>query len=399
MDSRLRILGWWAGLAAVLYVVVWFGAAHLPRNAWYGVPASAFDGPSFLEGWYRYDGGWYDFIARDGYQYRGEGVQSEVAFFPAYPVLMWLLAPVLGGTQTAGIAITLAAGAIAVLLFHRWTADRLGEAMAWSVLPILLLFPYAWYLFGAVYGDAVFLAAALGAFLALERDRPVLAGLLGIVATAGRPVGVAVVIGLVVLLLERRNRLPDPRRGDPFRPADAGVLLSLGGLGGWMAYQWVRWGDPLLFVEVQEAWGQEPGPRTWFKVTFLRKVHQLPGWLADALAGEGTAETRPWNNAVYAAGLLLQALLVLAAILLLWQVGKRFGWGYLAYSAAVIGIPFIGSADFQGLGRYLLAAFPVLAVAGVLLAERPRLRLVWLSTSAALLLVLTTFYARAFYVA
>ena len=64
----------------------------------------------------------------------------------------------------------------------------------------LLLFPYAWYLYGAVYADALFVLCAIGAFYLVEKDRPVLAGLVAAVATATRPVGIAMVIGLVAVL-------------------------------------------------------------------------------------------------------------------------------------------------------------------------------------------------------
>ena len=43
---------------------------------------------------------------------------------------------------------------------------------------------------------------------------------------------------------------------------------------------------------------------------------------------------------------------------------RRFGWGYAAYAAVVIAIPIIGTKDFMGTGRYVLAAFPVIAAAG-----------------------------------
>ena len=37
---------------------------------------------------------------------------------------------------------------------------------------------------------------------------------------------------------------------------------------------------------------------------------------------------------------------------------RRFGWGYAVYSLAIVGIPLLGTGDFQGMGRYLLGGFP-----------------------------------------
>jgi hypothetical protein len=62
----------------------------------------------------------------------------------------------------------------------------------------------------------------------------------------------------------------------------------------------------------------------------------------------------------------------LIALALLPRVQRTFGWGYLCYSLVVLVIPLIGTKDFMGTGRYVLAAFPVLAVAGMMLAGSRR---------------------------
>jgi hypothetical protein len=49
-------------------------------------------------------------------------------------------------------------------------------------------------------------------------------------------------------------------------------------------------------------------------------------------------------------------------------VQRAFGWGYLSYSLVALVVPLIGTKDFMGTGRYVLAAFPVFAVAGMILA-------------------------------
>ena len=51
------------------------------------------------------------------------------------------------------------------------------------------------------------------------------------------------------------------------------------------------------------------------------------------------------------------------------------------------------------MGRYALAAFPCFAMAGLLLADRTRVRRIVIATSGAALLVLASLYARGVYVA
>ena len=76
---------------------------------------------------------------------------------------------------------------------------------------------------------------------------------------------------------------------------------------------------------------------------------------------------------------------------------RKLGWGYGAYCIAIIGIPLLGTGDFQGVGRYLLAAFPVFALAGGWLAERDVLRRVVLAASGTMLVVFTALFASGHY--
>jgi hypothetical protein len=384
-------------IAAVLFVWMWVAIETLDRHPLYAIPPATFPGSSTLEGWYRFDGGWYRFIAENGYYFTDVSQQSPVAFFPAYPLAIRAVNVVVRDPILSGILVTFLCGLGASILFFGWTRDRFDVSTARTALLVLLLYPYAWFIFGAVYGDALFLVAALGAFVLFERGHPVWSGLAGAVATATRPVGLAVVVGLVVLTIARRGGIRAWRR---LRPSDAGVLLSLGGLGAWCIYLWSRFGDPLLFSQIQGAqgWDQGEGPRTWFKITFLQRMKHLPFWLSDAVSGTNTHHPRPWTESAYSLGLVLQALALVGALVLVPLVIRRLGWGYGAYVLVLLLIPLLGTKDFQGVGRYVLAAFPCFAVGGGLLRERPRWRVGWLSVSAALLLLLSSAYARGYYV-
>ena len=139
---------------------------------------------------------------------------------------------------------------------------------------------------------------------------------------------------------------PGPRAGagpapDRLRLRDGWVLLSLGGLAAWSGWLWARYGDPLLFSTVQESWGQQAGLATWSSGTSSCPSSSAPG-----------ASTR-WA----------------------WSSRPRSAWRWPPPScrspAASAGatVPtsapwcwwVVGSQDFQGLGRYLLGAFPVRA--------------------------------------
>lgn len=366
-------------VAGALYLVMGLIPSHLPIPR--GPRLQASFSPSWLRGWAQWDSGWYSRIAADGYAYV-PGRQSSVAFFPAYPLMMAIVGQVVGNTYRAGVLVTLSAGAAVAVLLFTWLRTRLAPAAAWSALGAFLLFPYAFYLYGAVYADALFIAAVLGAFLLLDANRPLLAGLVGAVATAARPVGVILVVALAVRALERRGALRpaggglvDWRRA---RWADAGVLLSALGLAAWCVYLWARFGDPLAFASVQRAWGQAAGPHTWLKVQFFRDMTDL-------------RSPRAWVL------FMAHPVLTLAAACLVPRVFRRFGVGYGVFTLLLIGLSALSTKNFFGMARYLLAAFPCFAVLGELLIERPGLRRWALSTSGVGLLGLTVVFGTGYY--
>lgn len=401
---------WWAqSLAAFVVVAVAVGfAVWLGARGPIASPAThdltPYTGSSVFGGWFRYDGRWYDIIASNGYSYDGPSTQSTVAFFPAYPVLLWIGHAVTGvSVKLLGTLITLACGAGAIVLFRRWCEDRVDRTTAMAATITLLLYPYAYYLMGALYADALFLVAALGAFVLLERGHPIAAGLAGIVATAARPVGIAVVVGLVAVTLWKKHAITRSEGRFRFdrrelKPSDAGVLLSLGGIAGWMIYLGVRFGHPLAFQEVQQApgWDQGDGPSTWFKVKWFEQLWNLPRW---AWSWWNHGDSVSFEHTIYGIGVLLQGVLVLCFLLLAWRAWRRYGWGYGVYSFALLAIPLVGTKDFQGAGRYLLAAFPCTLALADVLVQRPLARAMAWGAGGVLLLGWAFAFGRGYYVA
>lgn len=330
-------------------------------------------GPLWLRGWAQWDSGWYASIADFGYDYI-PGRQSTAAFFPAYPLLVRAISGVVGGVFVAGIVVTVLSGVAAAALFHRWAGERLSPRAAWAALLMLLLYPYSYYLYGAMYPTAFFLAAAIGAFILLDHDHPWLAGVVGAMATAAGPIGLALVGGLAVRAVERRQKAGDIRRA--WR--DAGVLVSVLGLLGFCLYLWRRFDDPFVFASAQRAWGQGAGPRTWFKIRFFEDLSTL---------------RYPFPAMAY----LAHPVLTIAGFALLPRVFRRFGYGYGAYALLIIGLSCLGTKNFFGMARYVMAAFPCFAVAGELLAERPRAAAASYAVGGAGLVALTVAFGRGFY--
>ncbi len=342
------------------------GLAVMLRPLKMGIFTREFAALPFLDAWMRWDGMWYHRIATQGYFFT-PGEQSAVAFFPAYPLLIRALSWTGLHPLLAAVLLTLACGLGATWMFSRWAGRMAGpqpESARWATW-LLTLYPYAFFLYGAMYSDALFLLLAVSAFYQLERGRPELATVLGMVATATRPVGPAIVLGLLVRQLELRLRA-----GERLRPRDFLPVLSGLGLAAYMLYLYQEFGTPLAFVEAQKGWHQEPGWRTWLKVDFFTAAHHRHRDLYAV------------PHAVF--GVLFTCLSV--------PVARRLGLGYGVYVLLACGMPLLSSASFIGLGRYVMAAFPCFLLIALLLRERPRaLRFTAVASLTLMLLLMSKF--------
>jgi len=374
-----------AGVAGVVIVLSILASSHLP-------PLHTHHQDLQGNEWYRaftwWDGWWYAGIADHGYAFFSTVRQSPVAFFPGYPLLMRLLGPKVGGPGPAGFCLTVVSGLGATVLFYRWCIRTLGPERARLAVCLLLLYPFAFYLMGAVYSDALFLFAVVGAFLAFENDRPLVAGLAAAAASATRPVGVAVILGLWVLTLERKGVLgrlgtegPASRlslRLSLFRRQDLGLLLAPAGLLAYCLFLWVRFRRPTAFLEAGAArgWDQPPGVRTWFKVE----------WFTAMWRG-------PWAGG-HVGHLAINALATVVAAALIPRVFRRFGLGYGVFAFVAVVITALSTKDFVGMGRYTLAAFPCFAAGADMLYRRRRLASATLAIFTLGLLMLAQLHAR-----
>lgn len=344
-------------------------------------------GPRVFGAWSQFDGPEYLSIATRGYE------QRQLVWFPLYPMGIRAVDAVVGNALHAAVALSALGGLASALLFWRWTHLRAVAVAAPALaLAVFLLYPYGWFLYGVVYADAVFTALCLGAFVAVERDRYLAAGLLAALATATRPSGFALVAGISLLALERSGVLSPPPEGEGWaarlrlpvvvdRRAWRARLgwLQLGwlGLATWCAWLWVSWGSPLMWVSEQENY-HDPGQATMVKQQYFAAFYES-------------------YDGRYLATTTAQLVLFTAFVLLSPAVARRFGWGYGAYVFLLAALPGFSSGTFMGIGRYLIPAFPVFALVGEWLAPRRVLRVAWLVAAAALVLVMVYGFARSWY--
>src|SRR5215469_4306443 len=181
------------------------GALIIRLHGITGTGATTRDFPPFLNMWIRWDAGWYQAIAERGYSF-STTEQSAAAYFPLYPIAMQALIWMGANVFIAGILVTAACGLVAFCLFWLWAKERTDQPTADAATQLFLLWPFSFFLFGAIYSDALFIALAVGAFLCLDRGALLPSVALGALATATRPVGPALVLGLLVRRIELQHR-------------------------------------------------------------------------------------------------------------------------------------------------------------------------------------------------
>lgn len=345
---------------------------------------------TFFGGWQQFDAGEFVSIADHGYWYR-VGARSPTSFFPLLPLAMRAVRPLTGSTLLAGVLVSAASGLAAAILLWIW-ADRwdLTERTRRLTLAVFLLYPWAWFLYGVPFADALFVALLIGAFLLVERGDLWWAGVVGALATATRPTGLFLAPALVVLAMERagaltarpegtswfsRLRLPTQWHRARFRAGLLAPALSALGVAAYSVYLGVRFGRPFVYITDQSLYNGT-GIKTWLKAGLV------DGWLHP---------DDPWRTFAQTT----EALIALGVLLAVPAVARRFGWGYGLFVLALVVMPSIATRDFNSTGRYLLAAFPVAVVVAEWLDGRSRVvQAAWLAVSGLMLFTLNAAFAR-----
>jgi hypothetical protein len=148
------------------------------------------------------------------------------------------------------VLVSLAAGALAFVLFYRLAELKLGHSDALRATFFLAIFPTTLF-FGAVYSESLFLLLSVAAFLLAERGQFRQASLAAGLAALTRPVGLALLPALAILAW----RSPTRRRsltGVAIAPA----IFSL-----YPLTLWIWLGHPLAFLTAQSGiWRRHLSP-------------------------------------------------------------------------------------------------------------------------------------------
>ncbi len=316
---------------------------------------------SALYGW---DAHWYLTIAHSGYPRavptgQGDAAQSALGFLPFLSMLIWVTAEVLRvGTGAAGQIVTTLTTLSAAVMVWLMLREGEGDEPARQGTTFMLFMPAAFVL-AMVYSEGLLITLVAGTFLALRRQRWVLAGCLATLVPITDPVGLAVIVlcayAAWVAIRERRDwsSLAAPLI------APVGLLAFMGFLWGWA-------GTPFAWYIAQKRGWQYGSPFWGIPRSFVEGVR-------DHLLNP--------NPDIKA----LSTLVVLG--LLVWFIKVRGDRLYLAW---VVPVLLLGASSgvIAWSPRLALRAFPLIVVAGARLPQRWAVPVI--ATSGVLMAVVAT---------
>ena len=285
-----------------------------------------------------YDGGFYFFIADNGYGSL-DAFQPRWAFFPGLALVVRavdaLIDPEIGLFVVNQLAFLVALAGVYVLA-RRHSSPRAALLAVWA----LALFPAA-FVFSLSYPSSLFLAATVWAFILVEDHHDIGAGLLAAAATLLRPNGFVVVIALAVAAYSVRR-------------IAVICVPAIIAFAGWCLYCYDQTGDAFAFLTAKSGW------------------KEITAFGLFSAPGNGSA----LPHALLALGALAVIVIRRAHLPRSWLV---FSFLYLVPSFAL---------GIVGLGRYANECFPAFVAAGQVLAgpifgaPRPRLAVAAIAVSA-----------------
>lgn len=336
---------------AALFAAGIVGDVLLPTEEghWVADPNS-----TFLSLWAKWDSQWYVQIARNGYWFQPLR-QSNVAFFPLYPLAMRLLAPLVGENLVlAGFLVSNAAFLLALIFLYRLAELELADReSARRTVFYLALFPTAFF-FSAVYTESLFLSLSVATMYFARRQYWLAAALTGMLASATRNLGIVLWAMVTWEWLRRHGwSLQGTMRRQTWclllRSAKAHwtelVIIAAIPLGLllYMAFLEINFDRPLAFIEVQAAWGrQNVGP----VAVLARELSAL----ADFQLNRGSLNR------------LLNLSFALTALAMTPFIWRRLGEGYAVYTLVLILVPLYSSV--ASVMRYVLPVFPAFILLG-----------------------------------
>lgn len=291
----------------------------------------------------RGDASWYCAVSEEGYERQpfDASVQRKWAFFPLYPIVLRIARTVTGECVGTGVFLSNVFFFLALIFLHKLTLEwGFDSGTANRAIFYLAVYPTS-YFFSLPFTESLFLLLTVCSFLAARRERWLLVGILGALASATRSGGVLLFPALALYSF-LRYRTWRPKEMLP-------LLLMPMGLIAFMILLWNYTGNPLAFKDVQVAWGRQPRFFIFTLWEYLYNVRDV---------------AFPWNP------IALNFAAVLGALGGGLYLLKRREWVLSLYTFTMLLLP-LSTSSLQSVTRYVSVIFPIFIALGIL-GSRPR---------------------------
>lgn len=313
----------------------------------------------------RFDAGYYGSIAVDGYDRdRVVDRHRNIAFFPAMPILMRALGPVVGATKTglprehrmarmlwAGVFVSLLSFLFALYYLLKLGTFLLDEQRARHAVVLAAAYPFACF-YNAPYTESLLLLGTVAASYHFLRGQFLRAAAWGVLVGLTRPNGFLLALPLGILALgQLRLAIPGDVgvRARETAKALAAAAMPVAGMLAFTVYLYSVTGVWFAWQKNHAAWGRS--------FTGVEPMARGLGWLTD----EGIVQVTmniPFDVLNTAGGAF--------AIAMLWPVFRHLGAAWALYVVATI-VPPMFAGGALSLARLSATLFPVfLAFAAVL---------------------------------
>lgn len=327
-------------------------------------PSTPVDVIGLLTSWNHWDATRFLDVAQYGYQ-----SIVDTPFFPLFPLLIRGLAWLAGnqGYLVFGMFISNAALLGSLFVLYQLATEALGKQVGRRTLLYLCIFPTAFFFFTA-YNESLFLLLTSSTFLAMQRQKWWLAGLLGLLATLTRSAGLLLVFPyLCEVWMSREQSLSTYppasliQQAKRLFPQIWPVLLMPLGTISYCLFCWYTFGNPLAFATVQSHWGRVTAFPLWSLIAAFIQLFAI----------------QPFGS-FNEAHLLLDMAATFGAIALAFMGWRKLRPSYTLWIGLLIFYmllsPALTQADIlQSNQRFILEMFPAFLILAECGQKHPRL--------------------------
>lgn len=326
-----------------------------------------------LWSWANFDGVHYLILSKDGYAF---GLTQ--AFFPLYFLMIRFGQIIFQDRLITALLISNIFFIASLIVFYKLLRLDYDKKISERIILFLVFFPTSFYFLSA-YNESVFLFLLLSIFYFSRKKEWWKAGLVGILLTLTRIVGIFIIPALLYEVLKEKTFSKKTLIKNI-----CWVLLPSLGLLSYMGYLNWKFNDPFLFVHVQAGFG---AGRDTSKLTLLYQVF----WRYIKMIMTVDQST-PLYFTIW-----LEFLSTISFIgLIIWGFVKKIRPSYLIFSSFSLILPTL-TGTFSSMPRYVLVLFPGFILLGLI--KQGWIRNVILAIFLSLAIVCIIFFTRGYWIA